>query len=163
MNSKEYIFQIFKELGFSGNKTELRKEYENLFVVVKLQKSRFGEDVYLNFGILYKDLMIENTPKLKNCQLKFRYRQLLMALKKDEFRLGIDDAFHQKLNRSQFEENYNNHFERMILEFNDLKKMKSEFPNNLPVLNTEENEDDFTHVIYYFNAEAQLNKYFSEY
>lgn len=160
MTSKEYVFYILKEVGYSGNKTELRKEYENLFVVVKPQKSRFGDEVYLNFGITYKDLMIDKTPKLENCQLTFRYRQFLMALKKDKFQFEIDDGFHKKDMRNQFEQNIKNYLEKMIFEFDDLKKMKSEFPNNIPVLDSDEKQIKYIEVVNYFKAEKQLKEYF---
>ena len=160
MASKEYVFHILKELGYSGNKTELRKEYKHLFIVVKPQKSRFGDEVYLNFGVIYKELMTDRTPKLKDCQLTFRYRQLLMALKKDKFQFGIDGAFHKKNMRNQFEKNINNYFENMISELDDLKKMKSDFPNNIPVLASNEDNVDYIVVVSYLEAEKQLKEYF---
>jgi NAD+--asparagine ADP-ribosyltransferase len=97
---------------------------------------------------------------LADCQLTFRYHSLLMALKKDKFQFGIDNAFHKKDMRSQFEQNIKNYFEKMIFELDDLRKMKSEFPNNIPVLYSDEENVDYIEVVNYYEAERQLMEYF---
>ena len=119
MNTKEYTYQILKKLGYSGNKTELRKEYKNLFVIIKAQKSRFGEHVYLNIGILYKAFLKARTPKFKDCQLEFRFRQMLMALKKKQYQFGKDDEFHLAQNVNIFKKNLNIILEKLISELDN--------------------------------------------
>jgi hypothetical protein len=162
MNSKEYLVSLLKEFGYTGNKTELRREYKNLHVVIKPQKSRFGEEVFLNFGIIYKDLMKKRTPKLSECQMEFRFRQLLMALKKEEFDIGIDDCFYLPQFADQFKDNLNNDLEKLILEFDDLERMKDRFPKNIPKLKSDEIDEDYIEVIYYFNAEKELKELFNK-
>jgi hypothetical protein len=162
MNSKEYIIGVLGDLGYTGSKSELRKEYKNLFVVIKPQSSRFGDEVYLNFGIIYKPFVQKRVPKYSECQLEFRYRQLMMALKRDEFKFGVDDTFHDPQFTQQFMQNMSNVFEKMISEFDDLERMRVGFPNNIPVLDNE--EEDIAHIIVisYFQAENELIEFFAQ-
>jgi hypothetical protein len=161
MNSNESVYRLLQNLNFSGSKSELRREYQNLFVVVKPQGSRFGDDVFLNFGIIYKPFVMGKTPKLKDCQLTFRYRNLLQALKKEDYKLTVDDAYHLPEFSYTLEQNYLEHLEKFIIDMDNLSEMKANFPGNIPVLKSDEEDVDHITVVDYLRAKTKLTEFFT--
>ena len=159
-DSKKYIFQLLDELGYSGTKTEVRKEFENLFIVIKPQCSRFGENVFLNIGICYKDLMETKTPKFDKSHMEMRFAQLLMALTQKLPVEGERD-FHLLQYKEMFLKNYKNYILPFFKKLDNLEEMGNNFPKNMPTIPDEE-DDSETLVIYYFQHEESLNKLFKK-
>ena len=162
MDSKNYIIATLKSIGFSGSKTELRKPYQHLYLIVKPQKSKFGNHVYLNLGICYKALTEAKTPKLKDCQLTFRFRQMIMALKNKDRHFEDDMNFHLPELKTLFIHNFDYILNKKIEEFDDLDQMSQLFPDNIPVLDSNEEGVDYIEVVHYFAHKKQLLEYFKK-
>ncbi len=163
ITSKEQTFKVLKGLNFNGNQSELRKEFNNLFLVVKPQKSRFGEEVYLNFGIVYKHFMVARTPKLSESLMEFRFLGVLEVLKGMQFSRDLDHSFHLPKFEDLFKKNFTHHLEKLVQKFDNLNEMKQHFPKNIPVLKKGNDEDNYTEVIYYYHNKEKLKKFFDEF
>ncbi len=77
MTSKSNVIEnsiknFLKKCKFRKKGKTWYKDYEEVIFVLNLQKSSWGNQFYLNAGIAVKSLYLEEFPKERLCQIRFR-------------------------------------------------------------------------------------------
>ena len=75
--------------GFKAKTGNWYLEKDETVLVVNLQKSQYGQQYYLNFGVSLKQLNAERFPKEQFCHIRYR----LASLIPDSLRLKYDATF----------------------------------------------------------------------
>jgi hypothetical protein len=59
-------------------------------IMVNLQKSQYGEQYYVNFGIALRQLVPEQFPKEQHCNIRFRLASVVPQAMQSECQLAFD-------------------------------------------------------------------------
>ena len=70
------IAQPLKELGFTKKSDTWWRQSEDAVQVLNIQKSQFGERIYVNLGVYLKALGPETTPPERRCHVQVRLEQI---------------------------------------------------------------------------------------
>lgn len=122
---KEVFYMLDSVLSnFNYNKTGKywSKEINNTILIIQYQNSRFLNGFFLNLGVGFKDLLINNKAKINDCHLIARYDQVfkdfnpsekeIMTVKeKEKFKINISKfllPYMESLTSKDFlKDNYN--------------------------------------------------------
>ena len=146
MIQKESFNEFILTIKYTRNGNFYYKEKETAFIVFQLQKSKFSDGYYLNIGVYLKEFepfTKSGFPKILDCHFQTRLLELLKALeliKLDCSSLGAIESG-----------NYLVHEVLLYLE-NELSEysyLVANFPDNIPVIKTDEVGVDFIHAIHY--------------
>jgi hypothetical protein len=94
MNTAEIetaITQELKTIGFKKKGTSWYLNSDESVCLFNLQKSNFGDQYYLNIGILIKQLSNESFPKENHCHIRGRLSQICSNTKQLEDDLNFED------------------------------------------------------------------------
>jgi hypothetical protein len=84
------ISSTLSEVGFSARLRAWRRCSEEVRQVVTLQKSKWGEQYYVNFGILFRELEEIEDPRPENCHVIGRLAMILQEGNPDEFVIDLE-------------------------------------------------------------------------
>jgi hypothetical protein len=81
---KDALANPLKKLGFSKKSNSWYWANEEVILVVNLQKSRYGEQYFVNCGIALKSLGADGFPKEHLCDIRFRLSSVVPKEKREE-------------------------------------------------------------------------------
>ncbi len=81
---KALINELISEAGFKKKSNNWYWANDDVIFVVNLQKSIYGMQFYLNFGVALRDLEIKEYPKENKSHIRFRLSSIVPVKKKKE-------------------------------------------------------------------------------
>lgn len=76
MTLEQRIAAALRPLGYTKQRTTWHRDHGELISVLNLQKSRWGDDLYLNLAVYLKQLGTETKPPEHRCHVRCRIEAL---------------------------------------------------------------------------------------
>ena len=88
---EEAIAGVFKEAGFKKRGTTWHLNIHECICVVNLQKSQWGEQYYINLGVLLKRLAPVSSPNESQCHIRERLSEIVPNTSQCEKALNLEE------------------------------------------------------------------------